>query len=70
MQKKVEKLSKNIKKLRIENELSMSQMAKRLRIKMTDYEKLESGILSPAIEVEMLFFAEKEFGIESYKLLM
>ena len=70
MQKKIQKLSKNMKKLRLENKLSKKQMANRLQMKKDDYIQLEKGILSCDIEIDMLFLAEKEFGTKAYKLLM
>ena len=70
MQKEVQKLSKNIKNLRLEKNLSTSQMANLLQIKKEDYVRLENGILSCDIGIDMLFYAEKEFGIKAYKLLM
>ena len=70
MQKNIQKLSKNIKKLRLENKLSKKQMANRLQMKKDDYVGLEEGFLSCDVEIDMLFLAEKEFGIKAYKLLM
>ena len=70
MENRTKKLSKNIKQLRNDNELSTSQMAKRLRISKTDYENLEKGVLSSTIGVDILFYAEHEFGIMAHELLM
>ncbi len=67
---RTEKLSQNLKKIRNENNLSTSQMAHILNVACEDYEKLEKGVLSDTLGVDILFYAEREFGIEAYKLLM
>ena len=70
MQEKIKRLSENLKRIRIKNELTISQIAQRLNVTEDEYEKLETGVLSPTINVNILFYAEQELGIEAYKLLM
>ncbi len=69
MDKKVKFLSQNVKKIREENGLSISQMAKLLEVKTSSIIKLEQGELAEDIYLDILFIIEREFGIEPRRIL-
>lgn len=57
----------NIKNLRINNNLTKTQMANKLKISVYKLSQIEKGILPPSITVEIIFSIYKEFKIKPSK---
>ncbi len=62
----------NIKNLRINNNLTKTQMANKLKISVYKLNQIEKGILPPSITVDIIFMIYNEFHIkpkEQFELL-
>ena len=62
----------NIKNLRINNNLTKTQMANKLKISLYKLNKIENGILPPILTIEIIFTIYREFQInpkEQFELL-
>lgn len=63
----------NIKSLRINNNLTKTQMANKLKISVYKLNKIEKGLLPPSITIEIIFMIYNEFQIikpkEQFELL-
>lgn len=61
-------LGYNLHWLRKENNLTQKEMADKLGISISSLRKLENGIVTPRLTINVIFNASKEFSIEAYKL--
>lgn len=59
----IENFLSNIKNIRIKNNLTKIQMAKKLNISIYKLNKIEKGILPPSITVDIVFIIYKEFDL-------
>lgn len=58
----------NLYRLRKENKLTQKEMADKLGISISSLRKLENGIVTPRLTINIIFNASKEFSIEPYEL--
>ncbi len=69
MQKDIKIFCDNLKQLRMRENLTLAEMAKRLTISTQSLTKLESGTLPSQVSMTILFTIENQFGITPMDML-
>ena len=53
----------NVQKLRLANNLTKKEMAKKMQIGVGSLTKIESGILPPRLDCKVIFYLSREFEL-------